>query len=718
MKPLFSLHQQITLMFAVLMVLCNACSQQTNSQQKAINRQAVVERHSPSIVDINPQSPFTLGNGQFAFTADITGLQSLPDLYFNQGIPLETKAAWAWHSRTNPNSYALADADETYQAYGHAVVFPTKMQTAAGQWLRQNPHDLPLARFSLLLDGKPIEPNTLQHIDQTLDIWRGLLHSRYRLGGADVTVKTLVDNASDTLAVRIHSPLLAQQRLQVAVKFPRGYDLSIKNTPNILWNDDDKHQSTIINHQKQSVLIQRQMDNSAHLVRLNWEENVAFDKKSKHSFLLTSAQSTLTFSAHFSQAKTDSGGSTPTFNQLQSTTAQAWKQFWQHGAAIDFAGSTHPQANELERRVVLSRYLLAAQSRATIPSQETGLTSSSWYGKHHSEMTWWHSAHWALWGNSAELRKVLDWYQNHLSSAQALAEKRGLKGARWAKMVGPDNRESPGGNPLIIWNQPQLIHLAELVYRGTNNNSILEDYQILVEETADAMASMLTWDATTQTYNLAPPIWIAQEIYPPRLTRNPTFELAYWREGLTLAQTWRQRRKQPPRRDWQQKIDNLAPLPIKNSKYVAIESIPDTFDNKASRKDHPSMLAAYGLLGDPTVDKEVMNNTLQAVLNTWDWQEKIWGWDYPMIAMTATRLKRPAIATDILLADLTHNHYLPNGHCPQAGANLPVYLPANGALLSAVAMMVAGWHNNPAELPGFPQDAGWKIKVEGFKPIF
>lgn len=713
----FSQRQQITLLLALFVLLCNACSQSTTAPTKRINRQAVVERHSPSTTHLNPQSPFTLGNGQFAFTADITGLQSLPERYFDQGIPLETKANWAWHTRATPHHYVLDDANEIYDAYHRSVAFPTNMQTAAGQWLRQNPHDLPLARFGLLLDGKPIEPDNLQKIDQTLNIWQGQLTSRYRLSGEEVSVNTLVDSESDTLAVRIQSSLLSQQRLQVAVKFPRGYDLSVKNTPNILWNEGDKHQSTVINRQAQSVLIQRQVDTAVHFVRLGWEGKVAFDKNNEHSFRLTSTQPTLTFSAHFSQTNTDSG-SPPAFNQLQSRTAQAWIQFWQHGAAIDFAGSTHPQANELERRIILSRYLLAAQSRAVIPSQETGLTSSSWYGKHHSEMTWWHSAHWALWGNPQELQKVLDWYKNQLSSAQSLAKKRGLKGARWAKMVGPDNRESPGGNPLIIWNQPQVIHLAELLYRHTEDSSLLEGYQTLVEDTADAMASMLTWDATTQTYNLEPPIWIAQEIYPPRLTRNPTFELAYWREGLTLAQRWRQRLQQPPREDWQQKIDALAPLPIKNGKYVAIESIPDTFDQKASRKDHPSMLAAYGLLVDPTVDKKIMLNTLQAVLNSWDWQEKIWGWDYPMIAMTATRLQKPAIATDILLADLTHNQYLPNGHCPQAGANLPVYLPANGALLAAVAMMVAGWHNNPEELPGFPRDAGWTIKTEGFKPIF
>ncbi len=45
-----------------------------------IDRQAPVQRHNPRLRDIDPSSPFTLGNGRFAFTADITGLQSLSAL--------------------------------------------------------------------------------------------------------------------------------------------------------------------------------------------------------------------------------------------------------------------------------------------------------------------------------------------------------------------------------------------------------------------------------------------------------------------------------------------------------------------------------------------------------------------------------------------------------------------------------------------------------------
>ncbi len=56
---------------------------------------------------------------------------------------------------------------------------------------------------------------------------------------------------------------------------------------------------------------------------------------------------------------------------------------------------------------------------------------------------------------------------------------------------------------------------------------------------------------------------------------------------------------------------------------------------------------------------------------------------------------------------------LANGHTPQR-PNLPVYLPSNGGLLAAIAMMAAGWDGAPARhAPGFPDDGSWVVRVEG-----
>ena len=80
--------------------------------------------------------------------------------------------------------------------------------------------------------------------------------------------------------------------------------------------------------------------------------------------------------------------------------------------------------------------------------------------------------------------------------------------------------------------------------------------------------------------------------------------------------------------------------------------------------------------------------------------------------MTAARVGEPGIAIDALLMDVQKNTYLNNGHNYQ-NDRLTLYLPGNGGLLTAVAMMAAGWHDAPdMNAPGFPQDGSWKVRWE------
>lgn len=680
-----------------------------------IDRQALVERHNPAIDSLNPQSPFTLGNGHFAFTADVTGLQSFGDLYFSHGIPLETKARWAWHSRANPSGFSLQDVSRVYEAYGREVAFPTEMDSAAGQWLRQNPHDLPFLRLGLLLDGRTLSAPDMTAIRQELDMWRGLLESRYKLDGEPVSAKTVVHGRRDIVAVKLSSALLEQGRLAIRIRFPRGYDTTVKNTPDLDWRHEDQHSTVLVESGSGYAAFLRQVDDHRHRVILRWQPGFTLARVAAHEYRLQTDESagagsrsrSLEFNVEFvpvDKALESAQG----FDAVEASAQGFWNRYWQSGAVLEVNGGADPRAAELERRVVLSQYLLAAQANASIPAQETGLTASSWYGKFHTEMTWWHNAHWILWGRPEPAEKVLAWYRNRLDSARRTAAKRGLQGARWSKMVGPEGRESPGGNPLIIWNQPQAIHLAEMLYQKTGDRELLAEYRTLVEETAQAMSSMLSWEEEKQRWSLLPPIWIAQEIYDPTRTVNPAFELAYWRYGLQTAQAWRDRLGLPGNESWRRQLARLAELPTKDGRYVAIESRPDTFDNPASRRDHPTMLAPYGVLHDATVDSKVMQKTLESVLASWDWEAQIWGWDYPMIAMTAIRLGDLNLAVDVLLKDAPHNHYSINGHCPQPGANLAVYLPANSALLSAVAMLLAHW-------PETADKPGWQLRSAGFR---
>jgi len=278
-------------------------------------------------------------------------------------------------------------------------------------------------------------------------------------------------------------------------------------------------------------------------------------------------------------------------------------------------------------------------------------------------------------------------------------------------MTAPDGRDSPSPiGPLLIWQQPHPIFYAELCYRARPNRRTLERYRSVVFETAEFMASYAFYDRKTRRHVLGPPVIPAQENHPARETWNPTYELSYWRFGLGVAQAWRERLGMKRRPDWDDLAGNLSKLPVREGVYLAHENCPQTYTER--NRDHPSMLAAYGVLPGDGVERETMRRTLAKVLKEWQWDET-WGWDYPVTAMTAARLGEGGTAVRALLLETAKNRYLPNGHNYQR-PNLPCYLPGNGGLLYAVALMAGGWKGAPrTHAPGFPSDGSWTIRHEG-----
>ena len=215
-----------------------------------IDRAALVARHNPVIRGVDYSAPLTVGNGGFAFTVDVTGLQTFGERYYREGIPLETLARWGWAADDNPRHFTLADTNADYRRDdGRTQAYPTRLDNAAADWLRRNPRQQPLGRLSLEWrrdGGGGFAPADVQEPEQTLDLWRGVITSRYRLGGVPVAVTTACDPDSDTIAVRIDSDLVAAGRLRLRLAFPRGHDPAVKNTPDLDWSHPESHESRLV----------------------------------------------------------------------------------------------------------------------------------------------------------------------------------------------------------------------------------------------------------------------------------------------------------------------------------------------------------------------------------------------------------------------------------------------------------------------------------------
>ena len=93
----------------------------TATPNSPIDRQDLVQRHNPILKAIDPMSPLSVGNGEFAFTADVTGLQSFPDLYL-KSTPLCTMSQWGWHSNPPAGRRLRRQIRLTeYDAHGRTV---------------------------------------------------------------------------------------------------------------------------------------------------------------------------------------------------------------------------------------------------------------------------------------------------------------------------------------------------------------------------------------------------------------------------------------------------------------------------------------------------------------------------------------------------------------------------------------------------------------------
>ena len=737
----------------------------TDNTTAAINRQAVVSRHNPVITEADPLASLSVGNGHFVTTVDITGLQSYPFEY-GAGVPLTAMSDWGWHKFENTNNLQPSESEKTFDlGHGHPEVYAVEYKASKGdaprnvaatEFFRVNPHRLNLGTVGLSLkdaQGEAIPLVALKQVKQTLSLWDGEIESSFMVDGETVEVTTGVHPQRDALYAHIKSHLLTDRRAAISLRFsyPTGKHADDAND----WTKPEKHQSKIIAQNDSSAIIERTLDATKYYVRLSWSGDATLQECDRHHFELATTDDVLTFSAEYLPGLMGTGPvgccaepTGPVPMSPHKTTHKYWHDFWQSGAIVDFSQCTDPRAQELERRVVLSQYLTQINCANNTPPQETGLTYNSWFGRPHLEMAWWHLVDFALWNRPEIIAQILNWYnETAYPIARQIAERQGFKGVRWMKMTDPWAGEAPSNTgSFLIWQQPHYIYLAEEMYRANPSSETLKAYSEQVEATAEFMADFVTYDTKQKSYILKGATAM-QECMTKDISFNHPFELAYWQYGLKVANRWRERQGKTRNAKWDDIIAHLAPLPEVQGIYTAglpigktdnlerfdpfdtvsldsgskLSTLHSTLSTKESfadkiRNDHPAVLGACGLLPFTLLyNKDKMKQTLDWVMQNWNWQTT-WGWDYGMMAMCAARLGDPETALKTLLIDTQKNTYLKNGHNFQTSDRLRIYLPGNGALLTAIAMMCAGWDGcDTPHNPGFPQDGKWNVRWEGLQ---
>lgn len=595
-----------------------------------------------------------------------------------------------------------------------------------------------------------VTESDLQNKTQELDLWSGKLSSSFVYNGSKVDVETWADPDSDTVAIRVDSDLLFQSsapsRKQLGLFFDFPYPNRLKfNAPFVgIWNETERHETSCEQTSPKSAIIRHHLGQTTYFVNIKWNIPGVMSgparETHRYSLILSAASSNnalqntkLELTASFTPdpptgQKRPTTTNTPT-SQIKSSCRSWWSSYWTAGSFIDLSLlNANPNATELQRRLILSQYLLAVNSASSLPPQESGLVNNGWYGKFHLEMILWHTLPFARWNQFPLFgRSLPSTYTNYLSSSLIRAQQMGYTGARWGKMTDPTGRSAPGEiNSLLIWQQPHPMYFAETEYRSFPNQATLEKWDEVVTATADYMASYAWFNSSTGYYDLGPPMYPVSENTNPNATRNPTFELAYWRFGLDIAVRWKERLNLTDSipEKWTHVRDRLAPLPAVNDTYSVYEGIPDMWTDKNTITDHPAMAGIFGLLPPPRsggapLNLTILRKTADRIHALWLLEES-YGWDFAMLSMNALRLGDSERAMEYLLHPIFQ---FDDAGYPVGGSRVPTpYFPNSAGLLIAAAMMAGGWDGAPGRDPEgrkvkhyFPD--GWEgVVVEGFVP--
>ncbi|EPS35285.1 hypothetical protein H072_11365 [Dactylellina haptotyla CBS 200.50] len=688
-----------------------------------IDREQVVKQFNPIRYASSLTTPMQVGNGNFAFGADITGMQTFQ--------PFNTMSSWAWHNRSLPTTPGQTRPEDftglDWLTHGRLVNYdmPNSAENDISTWMIQNPHKINLGRIGLSFNGMNISEADLKDKKQVLDLWTGTITSSFTLSGETVVVTTVGHPEQDIVSFGIASKLLGTGALSTFIDYPYADGKSKFEAPFVgIWNAVANHTSTITHNAKTKAIIQHTLDATTYFTSISWNNSAALSRvnQTSHRYILQpSSGNAQNFS--FSVAFTPDVGPHDhvfSFNSVLSTSARWWASYWNAGAFIDLTGTNSGSATELQRRIILSQYGMAVNDAANgAIAQESGLTNNGWYGKFHLEMTMWHVSHWLSWSKTDIFaRSMPSLYNKFLSTSIERARVQGYSGARWGKMSDPTGRSAPGEiNALLIWQQPHVMWFAEQAYLASPTLETLQNWDEVIVQSAQFMASYAFWNSSTGRYDLGPPMYPVGENTPPNATVNPTFELAYWRFGLDIASRWMQRQGKEVPTEWTHVAENLAPLPVQNGTYVHYEGIVNMWTNTKYTSDHPALIAIYGLLppqsGIPSFSLPILKATLAKVYQTYNLSQS-YGWDFPLLAMTSARLGDPKNAIDLLL----HPAFgFDDVGMPVGGTRVATpYWPQSGGLLMAVAAMAGGWYsgseNGMTLSTRWPVD--WVVKAEGF----
>jgi len=586
-----------------------------------------VIKYNRRLTEIDYKNPFSIGNGDFAATLDVTSTQSLNEYYID--IPLTTMSNKLWFYKDTSG-----DIKKTYiNCKGYML--DKEGQEELFNLKREYPHKYNLFNYKLLYKGEIIKPENITDINQELDLYFGISQSSFKYEGNDIFVKSLIYQDNDELELKVN----ASNDFSIMLEFlypsfnKIGYDCHKKPIINVIDNVIniyyDEFNSTMLSFKSNSdikVIDNKILFNAADLLL-----NLALNKLGGLIYL---------------------------------------NEFWEEDNSIIISNDF------LVERMILSKYLLKLNSTGIYPPAESGITYNNWNSKFHLEMHMIHAL-WLIYDNHLDLLlKSLDYYLSIYETSLSRAKENGYNGIRFPKMTSPDGLDSPSNiGPLLVWQEPHIVYMLQEIYRIYKREDILVKYEPLIRGVIDFMISYLTDNGNT--IEMLEPLLECCESIPLEKCHNPMFEIEYFREVFKSQSIIDNILYGKNRYDYDSYVNLLIKPKITNGIYLKTHDMINEYD---IYPDHPTEVFAYSYFKSNNIDEKNMKSTLDFVIEKMD-LSTFWGWDFPLMGMTAINLGYVDLGIKIATMDALNNSYLYNGHNTSPRDDLKIYLPGNGAYL-------------------------------------
>ncbi|EEY23826.1 conserved hypothetical protein [Verticillium alfalfae VaMs.102] len=574
----------------------------------------------------NETTPLQVGNGNFAFGVDTTGMQTY--------LPFNTMSVWAWHNDTEPSGGCVCPfqnmimTKEAERATSPGIRYQT---TPACRWR-------PTAAMSLMIYRTPSSPTSRSGSSATLTestsagsasatgtprCRRPASQTRARssTSGAASSPPRSPSTAARSKSSRratltrtpssfdIDSELIQSGDLTVELDFPYPPIHSTKYKYEVfvgVYDFPANHTTRLTRScEANTAHIYHEMQATRYNVNLRWPDMSPLSLQkvepegstalTAHRYTLAPASgrgeqkpSSLSFTAHFSPRKR-----LPDLPEtIRARNTDGWHDYWDQGGFVDLTASTNPNATELQRRIITSQYHVRVNSAAKGESpQESGLMFF-----------------WVLLPTSFARAKLMGW-----------------EGARWPKMTDTmTGRSSQASSTLFCYGskyvtivysseenhltnaQPHPMYMAMLAYKTKPTQETLERWDPILEATADYMASYAWYNESSGNYDLGPPL------------------------------------ARPVPGHWTTVASKLSKPPQVDGLYAVYEGVNSTWWQDPKLNGDPrSLIMMQGILPNtPAVDEEVGRRTADKVWEVWT-DQKIRGWGRPILAINSARVGNP-----------------------------------------------------------------------------